>query len=147
MKTYIFKAFIILIIITLNSCTDQSDHESRYIIENATDRRVKIKFYDTQVVGVSKLVLYRELDGAGIMYDELKTLDGPSDKEIPKDVFGADSLVVIFDKEKIQSHYSSLPFENSLSDFGDYLNEGNMKSYIISEENYQSATSCDGACE
>jgi len=147
MNSYIFKIFVILSVITLNSCTDQGDYKGRYIIENATERAVTIKFYDRQGMGEPILILTKEIDGSGIIYDEFKTLYSPGDNEIPEDFFDADSLAVIFDNQKIQAYYESLPFENSLSDFGDYIQEGDTNRYIITEENYQNAVGCNGDCE
>jgi hypothetical protein len=146
MYNYILKSWVIVLLIISNSCTDQGNYKGRYIIENATEKEVKIKFYKRQRVGVPILILTKEINGPGIIYDEFKTLYSPGDNEIPKDVFGADSLAVIFDSEKIQAHYESIPFENSLSDFGDYMQEGDTNRYIITEENYQNAVDCDGNC-
>lgn len=97
-------------------------------------------------MGKPVLVFIKEINGAGFIYDESKTLYNPGDSEIPEDVFGADSLAVIFDNERIQAHYSGLPFENSLAFFSDYIQEEDTNRYIITEENYQNATGCDGDC-
>ena len=147
MYNYILKSWIIVLLIISNSCTDQGFYEGRYIIENDTERTVEIRFYKRQRVGAPILVLTKEINGPGIIYDEFKKLYSPGDSEIPKDVFGADSLAVIFNSEKIQAHYESIPFENSLSDFGDYMQDGNTNRYIITEENYENAIPCDGDCE
>ena len=146
MSSTYFKSCIIFFIVVLNSCTNQSSYQGRYIIENATDRTVKIKFYDRQRVGEPVLVFSKTIDGAGIVYDEHITLYSPGDNETAQDVFGADSLAVIFDGEKIQAHYEWLPFENSLSNFEDYVSKGNTKRYIITEENYEDAVDCNGNC-
>jgi len=147
MSSYIFKTFVILSVITLNSCTDQGDYEGRYIIENATEREVSIKFYERQQEEEPILVFIKTINGSGVLYDEVKDLDGVTDREVPIDIFGADSIAVIFDNQKIQAHYSSIPFQNSLSDFGDYISNGDTKRYIITEENYDDAVECNGDCE
>jgi hypothetical protein len=139
MYNYMLKSWVIVLLIIFNSCTDQDDYKGRYIIENATERAVEIKFYDRQRVGEPVLVLTKEINGSGVVYDEFKTLYSPGDNEIPEDVFGADSLAVIFDGKKIQAHYSGLPFENSLAFFSDYMQDGDTNRYIITEENYQTA--------
>lgn len=142
-----FKSWIILLLIISNSCTDQGEYKGRYIIENATERSVKIKFYERQRVGEPILVFTKVIDGPGVLYDEVKVLEGVTDREVPMDIFGADSLAVIFDDEKIQAHYSGLPFENSLAFFSDYMQDGNTNRYIITEENYENAIPCDGDCD
>jgi len=147
MYNYILKSWVIVLLIIFNSCTDQGEYKGRYIIENATERSLKIKFYKRQPIGKPILVLTKEINGPGIVYDEFKTLYSPGDNEIPEDVFGADSLAVIFDNEKIQAHYEGLPFENSLAFFSDYMQDGDTKRYIVTEENYQAAIPCDGDCD
>lgn len=147
MYNHILKSWVIVLLTIVGSCTDQGDYKGRYIIENATERSVKIKFYERQRVGKPVLILIKEINGSGIVYDEFKTLSSPGDNEIAKDIFGADSLAVIFNDEKIQAHYSGLPFGNSLVFFSDYIQEGDTNRYIIIEENYQNAIECDGDCE
>lgn len=147
MYKYILNFWVITILIISNSCTDQDDYKGRYIIENATERTVKIKFYDRQRVGEPILILTKEIDGSGIIYDEFKTLYSPGDNEIPEDVFNADSLAVFFDNQKIQPHYDGLPFGNSLAFFSDYIQEGDTNRYIITDENYQNAVECNDDCE
>ena len=147
MKTIIFRIGIILFVLSLNACTDQGEYKGRYIIDNATDKTVKIKFYDRQRVGEPVLVRTKEVNGPGITYNEYKTLYSPGDNEVPEDVFGADSLAVIFNNQKIQPHFSGLPFENSLASFGDYIQDGDTNRYIITEENYENAVDCDGNCD
>jgi len=147
MSSHILRTCLIFIILSINSCTDQGDYKNRYIIENATERTVTIKFYERQRLSEPKLVLTKEIDGPGIMYDEIKNLVDVSDRESPEVIFAADSLAVIFDNKKIQAHYESLPFGNSLAFFSDYIQEGDTKRYIITEENYQNALECNGECD
>ncbi len=147
MYKYILKSWVIVLFIISNSCTDQGEYKGRYIIENATERTVKIKFYERQRVGEPLLAFTRDIVGPGVLYDEVKVLDGVTDTQSPEDVFGSDSLAVIFDGEKIQAHYEGLPFENSLAFFSDYMQEGDTFRYIITEENYKNALDCDGDCE
>jgi hypothetical protein len=147
MNSYIIKLWVVPILIILNACTDSKPSKGRYIIENSTERKVKIKFYERQQLGDQILILTKEIEGPGILYDKVKVLEGVTDREGPRDIFGADSLAVIFDNEKIQPHYEGLPFENSLVFFSDYIQEGDTKRYIITEENYQNAAPCDGDCE
>lgn len=146
MYNYILKSWVIVLLTIFVSCTDRGDYKNRYIIENATERTVKIKFYKRQRVGKPNLVFTKVIAGSGVLYDKIKNLDGVTDTKSPEDVFGADSLAVIFDGEKFQPHYSGLPFGNSLAFFIDYIQDGDANLYIITEENYQNAMECDGGC-
>lgn len=147
MNNYILKFWLVPFLVMINACTDSKPSKGRYIIENGTDRNVEIRFYESQGIGNPTLVFTEEIDGPGIIYDETVTLEGVTDREGPKDIFGADSLAIIFDGIRVQAHYEGLPFGNSLVFFSDYIQNGDTNRYIITEENYQSAVECDGNCE
>ncbi|MDT0651899.1 hypothetical protein [Autumnicola edwardsiae] len=147
MNTNFLKIQILLFVLVLYGCTDQGEYKGRYIIENATEKTVKIKFFKRQPIGEPILVLTKEIGGAGIIYDEIRNFDNITDREIPEDVFGADSLAVIFDGEKIQAHYEGLPFGNSLVFFSDYIQNSDTNRYIITEQNFENAVDCNNNCD
>jgi len=137
--------------IIIFSCNNESEFPTKYIIENTTERNIEIKFYDRSnedSSGNSTLVDSRSISGKGIIYDESRTVQGPSDSDSPLEIFKADSLAIFFDNEKVESHYDGIPSGNSLTFIGDYIGIGNTTyTYKITEKNYENAIPCDGDCE
>lgn len=137
----------IIIIFTVISCINPDSYEGRYIIENDIDENVEIRFYNREQDSDPILVLTKAINGRGVLYDESKFLYGPLDREISEYIYGADSIAVIFEKKRVESHYEGFPFENSLTFFSDYKSEGNTKRYIITNQNFENAIPCDGNCD
>lgn len=132
------------------SCNNESEFPTKYIIENTTERTIEIKFYDRSnrdASGDPTLVNSQNIIGKGILYNESRTVQGPADSDSPLEIFNADSLAILFDDEKVESHYDGLPSGNSLTFIGDYIGEGNtIYTYKITAKNYENARVCDGDC-
>lgn len=147
MKLYILGLLIFLVLIPFTSCTNSGTYEGRYIIENQTDKRVELRFYSHRDGPNATLALTRNSDGPGVLYDESKKLYSPLDRETPEIVYGADSIVILFDNQHVQTHFGFIPIYNSLTFFGDYKSEGNIKRYVITNQNFEEAIPCDGTCD
>ncbi|MFN3138400.1 MAG: hypothetical protein ACE37L_11985 [Allomuricauda sp.] len=82
--------------------------------------------------------------GAGEIFRDGDTQTGVLIYEI----FRADSIVMIFDNERLETHYlfTNEPAGNSLFDFDSYQRDGETYTYTIDAKNYNNATPCDGPC-
>lgn len=92
------------------------------------------------------MVLTKSKTGRGILYDKTEILDDPLDRETSERIYGADSIAIVFGKQRVQGHYGFTPIGNSLTFFCDYKSEGNTKRFIITEQNFNYVVPCDGNC-
>jgi hypothetical protein len=63
-------------------------------------------------------------------------------------ILQADSIVLIFDNERIETHYLHIvvPVGHSLFNNDSYIHDGSTSTYTIDAKNYDNATPCDGPC-
>ncbi|MFC4220732.1 hypothetical protein [Flagellimonas marina] len=75
--------------------------------------------------------------------------DGDTDTGVMiHEIFQADSIEMIFDNDRIETHklFYNEPAGNSLFDFSAYQRKGDTYTYTIDAKNYNNATPCDGPC-
>ncbi|MEP3383137.1 MAG: hypothetical protein ABJN84_01115, partial [Flavobacteriaceae bacterium] len=122
-----------------------------YKIINGTVEQVTLLFYDTQG-DKTELVLSESLNGEGLIVE--RTLETyMRDQNNPTIAFKADSVSVIFNNERVESHHESFPknpssFPNrSMTSSGAYeIKDFRYFTYTITQENYDNAIPCDGSC-
>ncbi len=61
----------------------------------------------------------------------MEILDDPLDRETPERFYGADSIAIVFDKQRVEAHYGFTAKGNSLTFFIGYKGEGNTKRFIL----------------
>lgn len=137
------KVGLITLFLNTMSCTDSSTTTRVYRIINGTTRAVELRFYEIPLKGQTNFVFATELDGSGLVIErKLKTY--ALETNSPIEAFEADSIALIFNKERVEGHTFSSPPGNSM--LTNYERNGNQFTYTITEENYNNATPCDGPC-
>jgi hypothetical protein len=144
MKTITFNKIIIAfgIIILINSCGVKDYEETGIIvINNGLDNQVQLRFFTNGLPSGQNIVsktgkgeVFRGEDTARIV--------------LTHQILQADSIVVAFDNERIETHflYTSEPKGHSLFTSDSYVHNGNISTYTIDTKNYNNATPCDGPC-
>jgi hypothetical protein len=132
-----------LIIISLcclfQACVQHGDRTKRkYILENGTERNVKIDFYEKSNHKGSN-----SRSGKGIIAEGLSDDLGMDRSLFPAFFGSSDSIVVVYDNKKIQIYYlkGSLPHTSKhLLDNSSYVIESNeLYRYTFTEEDYKRA--------
>jgi len=105
------------------------------IINNGLDNRVDMKFFRNGLPSERKPI---SKIGPGEIFKEGDTQTGVLIYEI----FQADSIVMIFDNERMEIHslFANEPVNHSLFDYDSYQREGDTYTYTIDEKNYNNAT-------
>ena len=144
MSDFLKVVFIVFLILVIQSCTDLGSTTSKYRIINDTPHTVELRFYKASIASQErKFVLKVEIEGEGLVLERtLKTY--PPETNKPTDAYEADSVAVIFNKERVEGHKLFVPDGNSI--LFDYEINGSQYTYTITDENYNNATPCDGPC-
>lgn len=155
---YLLFSFLILLIFSCDIINEQST-KATFTIENEYNEGVKLVFFTSSTMTENRSInlnLNEAYTGdiiessVGGIFDnpELSTLGG----------FFGDSIVVIYNNERFMSHYLitapentfqySEPINRNLFRSGNYeeVSEENFI-YTITQEDFDSATPCDGPCE
>lgn len=137
--------YVLLFFVSI-SCVDSSSSTVNYIIINETERTLELRFYDLNQLGESNLSFVETIDGPGLIFEKKLVTNDLLDTNLPSDVFKADSVAIIFDSTRIESHTFNVPFGNSIMKLSDYSRDGVNYTYTITQENYDNAVPCNGPC-
>jgi len=152
MKILITTISIMFIIIL--GCTNEVEFNERdYIIENNTNFKLNIKFYNkTSGSGISGLSGI--LDSQGLRLNNTIELTSEFDDfRVP--FVGADSVKIVLNEDRLitytydsGSKVFSEPINRNLFRHSNYENIGN-KQYLfkITQQDYENALPCDGKCD
>ncbi|MBO6531813.1 MAG: hypothetical protein JJ885_02090 [Muricauda sp.] len=125
-----------------SSCWPREMEETiNLVINSDLDSRVDIKFFRNGLSSERKAI---SKTGPGEVFR-----DGDTDMGVQiHGIFQADSIELIFDNERLETHYlfTNEPAGNSLFDFDSYKRDGETYTYTIDTKNYNNATPCDGPC-
>ena len=141
---------ISLSLILQNCGTDKIDRVNRvYRIENGTQREITMKFYAFGIFQQTKHII-----GEGLIHEGTATNDAGAGIG-PHGAINADSLVVIFDNQKMQRFYygnSGLvinpPEGRNIYDDEEYeIINNELYHFVFTEQDYENAEDCGGNCE
>lgn len=147
-----------LVLLSLLGCTNEVEMNRRdYIIENATNFKVYIKFYG-RVSGNLKGQTSRVLNNKGEQLSQKVEQTSDFDDSTSNAIFKAyegDSVRVIINDSKVYTN-TFHPFNNTFSEpinrnlfrHSNYDDIGN-ETYVfkITEQDYENAEDCNGNCE
>ena len=140
--------FFVFIALFLLGCPDMGTYYSSYSIVNETKHNIELRFYKLILAGQERSFVFKvTIEGQGLVIKRtLKTY--ALDVDSPFEAFEADSVAVIFNKERVEGHVFIEPMSGSIINRGDYeSNEaGNDYVFYLKETNYKNATPCDGSC-
>lgn len=128
------KSYFILFVCCfgISSCEDKGDVVT-YRIENATESNVEIQFFSTDQskTGPNNV---ESISGKGLVIERsIEIFQGDSNN--PGVAFQTDSVVVIFDHNRYESHYGgTFPALNSILDGATYNRKKGVNSYSISQK-------------
>ena len=152
MKTNTVFKIITFIIILLNivSCTKLGILNGSLVrIKNTTDSEVELRLHHNNDQGNSVSILN---GGPGEVLIEARQLDGERTAPEPTELFKVDSIVVVFNNEKFETHDGTgrlAVVPNSML-FGvvfyEFDEEKNEYTYEIDQENYDNAEPCIDGC-
>jgi hypothetical protein len=135
-------------LLVLCGCTDSSTTTRKYSIVNETTHTVELRFYKASIATQERNFVFKvDIEGEGLVLERtLKTY--PPDTNGPIDAYKADSVAVIFNKERVEGHILTEPEFRSIMNISGYQSneEGNDYIYTITETNFNNATPCDGTC-
>ena len=136
--------WFVFLVFFLFGCPDMGTYYSSYSIVNETKHNIELRFYKAIIATEERSFVFKvEIEGEGLIIERtLKTY--ALDIDSPIEAFKADSVAVIFNKERVEGHKLFVPDGNSI--LFDYERNGNQYTYTITEENYKNATPCDGPC-
>ncbi|MFC4220729.1 hypothetical protein [Flagellimonas marina] len=111
------------------------------IINNGLDNNVQMRFYSNGLPSGKKSIFKQ---GKG----EIFRGEDTSTVVVINQILQADSIVMIFDNERLETHflYTVEPKGHSLFKSDSYVHDGNTSTYTIDAKNYNNATPCDGPC-
>lgn len=124
------------------SCWPREMEETiNLVINSDLDNHVDMKFFRNGLPSKRKAI---SKTGPGEIFRDGDTQTGVLIYEI----FQADSIELIFDNERIETHklFYYEPVDHSLFDYGSYQRKGDTYTYTIDAKNYNNATPCDGPC-
>ena len=140
MKT---KMLILLLSCLFFSCVRELVETKTLVIESSLDNMVSVEFYsDGLPSGPKKLTI----NGKGKLYEHTEMVRGGVTMY---DLLQVDSILLIFDNQKIEPHslINNSPIGNSLFESDSYKKNGNIITYTIDLDNFSNATPCDGVCK
>jgi hypothetical protein len=139
---------LVVFVIFLLACIDTLTFTARYRIANGTGHAVELRFYKAILADQERNFVFKvDIEGEGLVLERtLKTY--PPDTNGPIDAYKADSVAVIFNKERVEGHILTEPEFRSIMNISGYQSneEGNDYIYTITETNFNNATPCDGTC-
>lgn len=140
-KRYFFLT--IALILCVLSCTDIGTKTKTFKVVNDTEEQVSLFIYMFKD-GKAELVLSESITGKGLIVERTLETD-MRDQNTPEIAFQADSVSVIFNNERTEAHSINIPYERYLWDTGKVIDD-RCFTYTITQENYDNAIPCDGAC-
>lgn len=138
-KRVIFLFFIPILLI---SCWPREMEETGIIIiNNGLENFVRMRFFSD---GVSSGLETVFKTGKG----EIFRGEDTARVVLINQILQADSIVIIFDNERLETHFLETvePNGHSLFHNDSYIHNGNTSTYTIDAKNYNNATPCDGIC-
>ncbi|MBA4746793.1 MAG: hypothetical protein H2058_16220 [Muricauda sp.] len=142
MARYSKKAFLLFIFALLCSCWPREIEETSIIvINNGLDNRVDMQFFRNSIPSGPEIV---SKTGKG----EIFRGEDTSTVVVINQILQADSIVLIFDNERAETHFlhTVVPVGHSLFNNDSYKHDGNTSTYTIDAKNYNNAIPCDGPC-
>ena len=111
------------------------------IINNGLDNNVQMRFFRNGLPSGKEKI---SKTGEG----EIFRGEDTSTVVVINQILQADSIVMIFDNERLETHflYTVEPKGHSLFKSDSYVHDGNTSTYTIDTKNYNNATPCDGPC-
>ncbi len=111
------------------------------IVKNGLDTRVKMEFYSDGLPSGLKTV---SKTGKG----EIFRGEDTNRVVLIHEILQADSILLIFDNVRIETHYlyTLEPVGHSLFVNDSYQNQGNTGTYTITSINFNNAEPCNGPC-
>ena len=152
MKTNTAYRIITFVLILLNivSCTKLGVLDGSLLrIKNTTDSEVELRLFNNQEENDAVTIVN---GGPGEILFEARQIDGQRFLPSPSEIFEKDSIVVIFDNERFETHIVSNLEEDKNSilffiyDFYEIDEEKNELTYEIDQENYDNAEPCVDGC-
>lgn len=137
-----FKYYkIIFISCFFISCHVDKEETVTLEIVNSLDSKVRIEFYDR---GFPSGIIMNEIQGQGSLFKGSDT----GRVVLIHEIMDADSIVLIFDNQKFESHLllKNIPVGNSIFDGENYPNINGINTYTITQENYDNAIPCNSSC-
>ncbi|WP_242535696.1 hypothetical protein [[Muricauda] lutisoli] len=134
--TYLIVPFLII------SCWPKELEETGMIvINNGLDKNVQMRFFRNSIPSGPEIV---SKTGKG----EIFRGEDTSTLVVINQILQADSIALIFDNERIETHFlhTVAPEGHSLFSNDSYIHEGNKSTYTIDAKNYINATPCNGPC-
>jgi hypothetical protein len=142
MERVIKIAFGVIVPILLISCWPREMVETvNLVINSELDNFVQMRFFSGGLPSGKELVFRT---GPGQLFR-----DGDTDTGVLiHEIFQADSIELIFDNQRIETHklFYHEPAGNSLFDSSSYQRKVNTLTYTINSKNYENAELCDGLC-
>lgn len=129
-------------LLLLNSCWPREMEETiNLVINNGLDNRVVTLFFSNGIPSGEESIF---INGKGEIFRDGDTATIVQVHEILQ----ADSIVIVFDNERIETHklFYNEPPGNSLFDLSSYQRKGDTYTYTIDAKNYNNAQICEGPC-
>ena len=111
------------------------------VVNNGLDNHVEMRFFRDGLPSGKELVFKT---GKG----EIFRGEDTSTVVVINQILQADSIIMIFDNERLETHFLDTvePNGHSLFHNDSYIHNGNTSTYTIDAKNYNNATPCDGIC-
>ena len=136
------KAVFLFLLIFLQSCWPREMVETvNLIITNGLDLHVQMRFFSKGLPSGREII---SKTGPGEIFS-----DGGTDTGVLiHEIFQADSIVIVFNNERIEIHdlLTNEPIDHNLFNYDSYQRKGDTWTYTIDTKNYNNATPCDGPC-
>ena len=132
---------LITVLLAMSCWPREMEETINLVINSDLDNRVDMKFFRNGLSSERKTI---SKTGPGEIFR-----DGDTDMGVQiHGIFQADSIELIFDNERIETHklFYNEPVGNSLFDFSSYQRKGDTYTYTIDTKNYNNATPCNGPC-
>ena len=137
------KNIVVVVLMIFFGCTPEQSTVSEYQIKNGLDMPIVLRFFRNGLP-ITKTTTVT-LQGLGETYEKSGETLGSS--TTPFNVFNADSILIVFDGERIQGHNLFEPKGFSLLNQQDYQNIDKGKFlYMIGQKNYDNSELCNGPC-
>lgn len=136
------KTIFVFLLIFLQSCWPREMEETGIIIiNNGLENFVRMRFFSDGVSSGQETVFKT---GKG----EIFRGEDTSTVVVINQILQADSIIMIFDNERLETHFLDTvePNGHSLFHNDSYIHNGNTSTYTIDAKNYNNATPCDGIC-
>lgn len=147
----------IVVMLLLKACVRELDMVEGFIsVENGTESTVKIKFFSSSDLEPLDDVILNSNQRFSTDVEESENLELFTTPDgLASGFLRSDSLQIIFNNERINTMYLvpppdrfSSPINRNIYRLGNYESIGNDEYlFTITQEDFDSATPCDGPCE